>query len=186
LRNDIELVIRKRVGDTLKDNLEVEELIEKIEERDNGIKANIRAIDENSQKINEWSSESSDLEPFMRLVNDHLFKLGLDFYLEISSDDENYMLLHKEEKADLKIKDLSEGELRLLGFLYFYHSSFLEMNETEARVIPSIKYIVIDDPITSLDTNNRYYVTNMLNGYVEQLIGNKPQNNRQVFILTHS
>lgn len=186
LNNRIEQVIRKKVGEYLSGNSEVEEIIKKIERNNNSIKANEKAIRENMQQIEIWSDESSDLEPFMRLVNYHLIKLGVDFYLEISADDEGYILLHRDEAANLQLRDLSEGELRLLGFLYFYHSAFSEINEDEVKVLSNIKYIVIDDPITSLDTNNRYYVTNMLNNFVGQLVGNKLQNNKQVFIMTHS
>jgi len=186
LNSDIELVIKKRVGTKIDEDDEIETILEKITNLENSLNSNFEAIKDNSNQLDEWKDESSDLEPFMRLVNKHLNNLGLDFKLDISSNEDSYTLNHISEEVMLNIKDLSEGETRLLAFLYFYHSSFSEINDAEYKILSGKETIVIDDPITSLDTNNRYYITNMLNDYVKQLVGKQSQELVQVFILTHS
>lgn len=186
LSNSIEEVIRKRVGELIVQNSEIDEVIQEINNSNKIIKSNDEAIEDNKKQVGIWHDESSDLEPFKDLVNIHLRKLGLDFNLDISGNTEGYIVRHTNTAVDLRTEDLSEGELRLLGFLYFYHSSFSEINEDKATILSGLKTFVIDDPITSLDNNNRYYITNLINDFVKLLVGNKKQSNIQVFILTHS
>lgn len=48
-----------------------------------------------------------------------------------------------------------KANVNSLAFLHFYCDIFDEINSSDN----SIKQVIIDDPITSLDSDNRYYLT---------------------------
>ena len=74
--------------------------------------------------------------------------------------------------------------MRLLAFMHFYYSLFLSLSDNDYNFRPDLKTIIIDDPITSLDADNRYVLTNAINIVIAKLYdGNK---DIQLFIFTHS
>ena len=80
------------------------------------------------------------------------------------------------------LKTLSEGEKTFLTFLYFYHlinGSIDQGNITEDKII------VIDDPISSLDSSVLFIVSNLCRKIIADC-QNHIGNIKQVFILTHN
>lgn len=75
--------------------------------------------------------------------------------------------------------DLSEGEFRLLAFLHFYYDLF---DDTSRNLRNNFNTVIVDDPITSLDANNRYYITELINDCIKLAM----ENQIQLFIFTHS
>lgn len=77
---------------------------------------------------------------------------------------------------------LSEGEYNFITFLYFYH---LVYGSQEKTGITSEKIIVIDDPISSLDSNVLFIVSTLVKNLLNDC--RKDQNGiLQMFILTHN
>lgn len=145
------------------------------------IEKNLNIIEKNEKWITEQQRLNSDLEPFAKIVNKQFQFLGLNLLLETNQEDNTYGIIHNTSKMRISAKSLSEGERRLLAFFHFYYDLFQE-EETDS-IKPEIRQVIIDDPITSLDVNNRYHLTELINNFIEQV---KELDNLQLFIFTHS
>ncbi len=127
---------------------------------------------EKIKKLKESKSVASD---FMELVNDTLDNLGISLKLEIEYDD--YILKTRLfEKEQLTIDDISEGEKNLLSLLFFYYEIFEDRNQEKVK--DNIKLIILDDPISSMDDSNRFYVLEIVQSLTDLDI-------EQIFVLTH-
>lgn len=177
--NQIEKVAKSWVGKQLKSDIDANGLINELSSIDEKEKQLKRIVEENKKWNVEQQQKNSDLKPFKELIN-HQFKiLGLDFELFIMDDNQHYLIKHNNQEINLRPKDLSEGELRLIAFLHFYYELFDKPNEILSQ---NIEIVIIDDPITSLDTDNRYYLTELINNFI-----NKAREfSVQLFIFTHS
>ena len=128
-----------------------------------------------SNEIKKLKSEKAVTSDFMILVNETLRDIGITLKLEI--EDENYIIkttLATEEQ--ITINDISEGEKNLLSLLFFYYEMFEDRNQ---QVVKSdVKLIIMDDPISSMDDSNRFYVLEIVKNIIELNVD-------QVFVLTH-
>ncbi|MGL6058599.1 MAG: AAA family ATPase [Culicoidibacterales bacterium] len=79
-------------------------------------------------------------------------------------------------------KTLSEGEYTFITFLYFYQLIKGSMNPTTAL---TEKTIVIDDPISSLDSDVLFIVSHLVKDVIKECFEAK-NNISQVFVLTHN
>ena len=111
----------------------------------------------------------------MHFLNEVLGSLGIQIILSLK--DNNYYLKHALEGCDLTIDNISEGEKNLLALLYFYFELYTDKNQE--RFNTEIKLVVIDDPISSLDDSNKFYVLEI----VKKILS---ENSPQIFLLTHS
>lgn len=171
--------VKSWIGNKLKNDEEIQMEICNISRNEKQIKAAEECIVDNNHWITDLKTNSSNLKQFSEIVNKKFEILDINIELEPNIEIKSYRVLHKVSKEQLNLVDLSEGEKRLIGFLHFYYSLFMiadrEMKE-------NIEYIIIDDPITSLDTENRYHLTKIIN----QFIDFSKSVNKQVFVFTHS
>lgn len=144
---------------------EKEEELKKIEDNNKNINKEIQVLEENK----------SEYIDFMNFLNDVLSSLGIQIKLIL--DDKNYYLEHPIEDCELTIDSISEGEKNLLALMYFYFELYSDKEQEKFK--PEIELIVIDDPISSLDDSNKFYVLEIVR---KILFENIPQ----IFILTHS
>lgn len=103
------------------------------------------------------------------------------FHLKENETKKGTYLILREDGSDAK-DTLSEGEYNFITFLYFY---YLVYGSQEKTGITSDKIIVVDDPISSLDSNVLFVVSTL----VKNLVDDCRKNNRgivQTFILTHN
>ncbi|MBS5913909.1 MULTISPECIES: AAA family ATPase [Paenibacillus] len=77
---------------------------------------------------------------------------------------------------------LSEGEKTFVTFLYFMH---LLNGSNNRDLITENKVVVIDDPISSLDSNVLFIVSNLILKLIDD-IRNNQNNIVQLFVLTHN
>ena len=77
---------------------------------------------------------------------------------------------------------LSEGEKTFISFLYFYQ--LIKGGRTAANTNED-KIVVIDDPISSLDSNILYVVSSLIKELLKD-ISKDSSNVKQIFILTHN
>lgn len=177
--NEVELVAKSWIGNQLKNNDSIEFLKNKLYVFSSKL-IELRKIYKDNQKwISEQQVSNSSLKPFRDLVNHEFDLLGLDFKLEILDDNAHYLIKHKNLDIVITTKNLSEGECRLLGFLHFYYDLFDGVDE---NISADTNLILIDDPITSMDSDNRYYLTELINRFIKKSI----ELNVQLFIFTHS
>lgn len=178
LRN-IESIAKSWIGEKLFNNEKANTIIpEKLEKNQKKIIANSKIINNNNDWIFEQKNTNSDLEPFAQLVNNQFKIIGLELSLKINENDDTYKIIHHNSQIRLLAKDLSEGERKLLAFLHFYYDLFDEID----LITNGIKQVIIDDPITSLDADNRYYLTEIINSFIKKVLNKDVQ----VFIFTHS
>lgn len=143
--------------------------------------------------LGQLKKSTSDLLGFRDLVNNTLGSIGLDFKLEFNGEDPStFDVLQISSDNKLDIGMLSEGEIRLIAFIQFYFSIFsrYEVNKQACKTIkelnPTIRGLILDDPITSIDSNNRYFMTTIINTLLQELNSKFKDLNISVFIFTHS
>ena len=153
------------IPDKIKKIQEKEEVLKIIEDNNENIIKEIRVLEESK----------SEYIDFMNFLNDVLSSLGIQIKLIL--DDKNYYLKHPIEDCELTIDSISEGEKNLLALMYFYFELYSDKEQEKFK--PEIELIVIDDPISSLDDSNKFYVLEIVR---KILFENIPQ----IFILTHS
>nr|WP_309144711.1 AAA family ATPase [Bacillus sp. EB600] len=78
---------------------------------------------------------------------------------------------------------MSEGEKTFITFLYFYH---LIKGSNSTKQITVDKVIVIDDPISSLDSDILFIVSCLIRKLIDEIREDKHTNNKQLIILTHN
>ena len=86
-------------------------------------------------------------------------------------------------------ENLSEGERNFIAFLYFYELSKGSLSQENLKK----KIIVIDDPVSSMDSNSLFIVSSIIREMVQDCYNNtdylasgESSNIRQIFILTHN
>lgn len=108
----------------------------------------------------------------MHFLNEVLSSLGIQIILSLKEN--NYYLKHALEGCDLTIDNISEGEKNLLALLYFE----LYTDKNQESFNSEIELVVIDDPISSLDDSNKFYVLEI----VKKILS---ENTPPIFLFTH-
>ncbi len=100
--------------------------------------------------------------------------------------------VYEVRRPDGTIADnLSEGEKNFIAFLYFYH---LVYGSDSADGDTREKIVVIDDPVSSMDSGSLFIVSTLVRQMIEVCRNNADNRNRtvegnfikQIFILTHN
>ena len=90
-----------------------------------------------------------------------------------------YTLLSREK--DVKPTKISVGERNIIALCYFFASMFVGKKDKDKYKDASI--IIIDDPVSSFDFENRVGVISLLRWMSEQFIQGNP--NTKILIMTH-
>lgn len=101
--------------------------------------------------------------------------------LEIKADDSGTIYTLRSNGANVKPSDISAGERNILALCYF----FVEMldNTDAAKAFANEALVVIDDPISSFDHENRIGIMSLLRSDLEKIIvGNA---NSKIVMMTH-
>lgn len=112
-------------------------------------------------------------------INSLLLGFGFNGFKIEKKDDVSYKLI-RSDGSEVK-ETLSEGEHRFISFLYFYQLVNGTLNKD---ALTKNKIIVIDDPISSLDSNILFIVSYLVRELVNRCL--KGTNVKQIFILTHN
>lgn len=126
-------------------------------------------------------SKITSIEPTIDAINKTLSGFGFrNFSLAEAKKPGHYKII-RENGHDAK-NTLSEGEKTFITFLYFYH---LTSGSFETSRITTDKVLVIDDPISSLDSSVLFIVSHLVRQLISDCRENK-SNIKQIFILTHN
>ncbi len=147
-----------------------------------------KQISENQEKIKELENEIRELEknmvsikPIVNKINALLKGYGFtNFSLACTEDEKSYRI--QRESGQLVGETLSEGEVTFITFLYYYHLTKGSLKEND---ISKNKVLVIDDPISSLDSNILFIVSVLVKELMKEAMKEKT-NIKQVIILTHN
>lgn len=163
-----------------------------IEEKILFFKAQIVAI---KQEIEDLREQTISTKEAVDNINTILRNSGFDsFQIEEKEQSTNniseYFLKRDNGQAENVFKTLSEGEKNFIAFLYFYQLCLgvNDLEESEKK-----KIIVIDDPVSSLDSQVLFIVNSLIQYLIARKGNSRPErkeykNNSlaQVFILTHN
>lgn len=172
--NNIEALTKGKIALALQDS-DIQKNLGKIRKLEREI---LKASEDNKKidkKIRELKEGQSEYIDFMNYLNDVLESLGVHIKLILS--EKNYYLKHSIEESELTINDISEGEKNLLSLLYFYFELYTD--KQQKKLNEDIELIVVDDPISSLDDANKFYVLEIIKNMLDTC---EPQ----IFVLTHS
>ncbi|WCG38575.1 AAA family ATPase [Aerococcus urinaeequi] len=151
--------------------------IETNQKKVNGININIekvsKSIKEIDTEVEKIKNKISGIEFTVSDINKQLQLFGFYNFKVKVMNETSYSLIR--ENGDLVSNNLSEGEKTFISFLYFYHTIIKDKD--------SKKIIVIDDPISSLDSSILYVVSSI----IKQLVKKKENLNiDQLIISTHN
>ncbi|MFP6089611.1 ATP-binding protein [Helicobacter pylori] len=147
-----------------------------------------KAISENQEEVKKLENEIKELEknmvsikPIVNEINTLLKGYGFtNFGLACTEDEKSYRI--QREDGQLVGETLSEGEVTFITFLYYYH---LTKGSLEENDISENKVLVIDDPISSLDSNILFIVSVLVKDLMKETMEEKT-NIKQIIILTHN
>ncbi|ADO07323.1 hypothetical protein HPPC_05555 [Helicobacter pylori PeCan4] len=153
-----------------------------------GIKKFENEISEIEDKIKELENEIKELEknmvsikPIVNEINTLLKGYGFTNFSLACTEDEKFYRIQRED-GQLVGETLSESEVTFITFLYYYH---LTKGSLEENDISENKVLVIDDPISSLDSNILFIVSVLVKDLMKETMEEKT-NIKQVIILTHN
>ncbi|GAA9295678.1 AAA family ATPase [Helicobacter pylori] len=156
----------------------LEKGIKKLENEISEIEGKIEKLE---NEIRELEKNMVSIKPIVNEINALLKGYGFtNFSLACAEDEKSYRI--QREDGQLVGETLSEGEVTFITFLYYYHLTKGSLKEND---ISKNKVLVIDDPISSLDSNILFIVSVLVKELMKEAMKEKT-NIKQVIILTHN
>lgn len=155
-----------------------------------------RGVQSATEKRNQYETQKKNIEleikgknkrvtsvqPAVEEINRILHNYGFNnFSITPSTEKSNHYQI-KRPDGTLVESTLSEGEVTFITFLYFLQWIKESQNEEE---VTQDRIIVIDDPISSLDSNVLFVVSSLLKDVIYKVLDGE-SNIKQVFVLTHN
>lgn len=130
----------------------------------------------------ELEKQRVSIRPTIDKINGILKKFGFtNFRLQVAPNESQYQIVRMD--GSLANETLSEGETNFITFLYFY---FLLDGSNDATISPGEKVIVIDDPVSSLDSNVLYIVSTLISDICKDKILKDSTGFSQLLFFTHN
>lgn len=133
------------------------------------------------QEIRALEKDTTSIQPTLDGINALLHSFGFTSFALAKSERERFYKIQRPDGSDAK-DTLSEGEKSFITFLYFYH--LLKGSENESGMT-SDRVIVFDDPVSSLDSDILFIVSNLIKGVFDE-VRNGRGTIKQVFVMTHN
>lgn len=133
-------------------------------------------------EIKDKGKNITSVEPTVNEINRLLKAFGFTGFSIVPSLDQKNSYQLQRSDGSLATNTLSEGEETFIAFLYFMQLTKGAIDETK---VSSRKIIVLDDPISSLDSTILYIVSAMVKELNRQ-VKNNDGDVEQVFIFTHN
>lgn len=141
----------------------------------------IKEAERLDHKIKTKEAEVTSTEHTKNEINKILMNFGFTgFIIEDAEGGGSYKIV-RADGCNVE-KTLSEGEYTFITFLYFYQ---MIKGSIDPTGITRNKIIVIDDPISSLDSNVLFIVSHLVKDIVNDCNENR-NGIKQVFVLTHN
>lgn len=138
-------------------------------------------LDKVETEIHELEKSITGITKSIEQINDLLKKFNFtNFSLKENEDNLTYSIIRP--NGEDATKTLSEGEFSFISFLYFYNLVFGSRNK---RGLQEEHILVIDDPVTSMDSNVLYIISTLIRNLIDLCIEEK-RNIKQIFILSHN
>jgi len=128
----------------------------------------------------------TSIEPTIDEINKTLLSCGFSNFSLKKSDKEGFYELVRPDSGKDARGSLSEGEKTFVGFLYFYH---LIEGSFSGSISNEYDVVVIDDPISSLDSEVLFLVGHLVRTLIDKVIKREEEAKsafRQIFVFTHN
>ncbi len=134
------------------------------------------------KEIKELTKNVTSIQPSVDEINQTLKSFGFQNFEIVPSQIGTNQYQIQRADGELAESTLSEGEITFITFLYFLQLVKGSTNETD---ITDERILVIDDPISSLDSNVLFVVSSLLKE-ITKGIRNNQGNIKQLILLTHN
>ncbi len=132
-------------------------------------------------EIKNLSKNVTSIQPTINEINRLLKSYGfLNFKIVPSSESGFYQI--QREDGSIAETTLSEGEITFITFLYFLQ---LSKGGVSKETVNEERVLVIDDPVSSLDSNVLFVVSTLIKEVIKK-IKNGTGNIKQLILLTHN
>ena len=157
--------------------------------REKGKKGILFKINNRNEEIKKLKDEMEkkessfvSIKPTVEAINKLLKNFGFSgFKIEVNEEKNGTYKIIRPSGEEAS-KTLSEGEYNFISFLYFYYLCFGSQEKTKLGMK---KILVIDDPVSSMDSNVLFIVATLVKDMATKCKYNKDDIN-QIFILTHN
>ena len=127
------------------------------------------------------SKNVTSIQPTIDEINTLLINYGfINFKIVPATDDGFYQI--QREDGTIAEKTLSEGEITFITFLYYLQLTKGGMSE---ETVNDERILIIDDPISSLDSNVLFIVSTLIKEIAKDIKSNAG-NIKQLILLTHN
>jgi wobble nucleotide-excising tRNase len=133
------------------------------------------------KEIKALSQNLTDIQPTIDEINKLLNYYGFINFKIVKSDQDGIYQIQRED-GTFAHHTLSEGEVTFITFLYFLQ---LAKGSTDKDKVTDDRILVIDDPISSLDSNILFIVSTLIKSIVNDVKAERG-NIKQIIILTHN
>lgn len=141
-----------------------------------------KKIQDNKTNIETIEDSLTSVVPTVTEINNILTKFDFKgFHLKENENQKGTYLILRDDGTNAS-STLSEGEYNFITFLYFY---YLVYGSQEKTGISANKVVVIDDPISSLDSNVLFIVSTLVKNLINDC-KNNDNGIKQAFVLTHN
>lgn len=148
----------------------------------NGIQKKREALLNVQARIAELERTITSVQPTVTEINAILQSFGfVNFRLQTAGEKGQFYQIVRNDGTDAA-PTLSEGEKGFITFLYFYH---LIRGSMTTSGISADRIVVIDDPVSSLDSDVLFIVSTLIKRVLE-LACDGYDNIKQVYVLTHN
>ena len=170
---------RTRVEYFVKHKNGLQKGIDNIEKKVTELRDKYKKLD---KEIKELTKNVTSIQPSVDEINQTLKSFGFqNFEIVPSQIGANQYQIQRAD-GELAESTLSEGEITFITFLYFLQLVKGSTNESE---ITDERILVIDDPISSLDSNVLFVVSSLLKEITKKIRSNQG-NIKQLILLTHN
>jgi hypothetical protein len=176
-QNNLETLVKGAIGLEVKNSQTIKDKLQEAKTKEADLKTKQDTNKVKQQEIQDLKQQKSLTKDFADFVSQILKDINISLKVEVDADNRNYIIKSSHEDVMLTIKDISEGEKNLLALLFFYYELFNDNEQQQVKT--DIELIVADDPISSMDDSNKFYILELMKNLLNLT-------NQQIFILTHS
>lgn len=175
--NNLTTLVKGAIGLEILQSATIKDKLQEIKDKEIDLNEKRENNKKKQQEIQDLKQQKSLTKDFADFVSQILNDINISLKVELDTDNKNYIIKSTNENATLTIKDISEGEKNLLALLFFYYELFADNKQQNVK--PEIELIIVDDPISSMDDSNKFYILELMKNLLEL-------SNQQIFVLTHS
>ncbi len=168
-------------------------LIQNFLKNDNGLQKGIESLAKDrdkllqdylklDEKVKELTKNITSIQPSINEINKTLKSFGFKNFEIVSSKVGVNQYQIQRENGELAESTLSEGEITFITFLYFLQ---LAKGSTDETTITDDRVLIIDDPISSLDSNVLFVVSTLVKEIIKT-VKSESSNIYQVILFTHN